>query len=124
MTATDTVDTTKVVVDDLAKVELTDSAVAHILDYANKHKRNPSIRIGVKTASCSAHSYIFELEETINDDDSVFDCKGVRLIIDPKSMVFLAGMHIDYKKEGLQEGFEFTNPNVKGTCGCGKSFTV
>lgn len=105
-------------------LSLTPSAVSHVLRYARKSDRPPAIRIGVRTSSCSAHAYTFDLTDKVGDGDRVFDCDGVRVAIDPKSLVFLEGTRIDYRKEGLQEGFAFENPNVKGTCGCGESFTV
>ncbi|MHB8550268.1 MAG: HesB/IscA family protein, partial [Acidiferrobacterales bacterium] len=57
-------------------------------------------------------------------DDQVFENHGVKVIVDRKSLVFLDGTELDYGKEGLNEGFKFSNPNVKGECGCGESFTV
>lgn len=105
-------------------ITLSQAAVAHVKTYAKKLKRASALRIGVRTSSCSAHAYTFELDDTQADGDYVTDQDGVRLIVDPKSYLFLAGTRIDYKKEGLQEGFAFDNPNVKGTCGCGESFTV
>lgn len=106
------------------EVSLTDAAIAHVRSYAQKHQRDCALRIGVRTSSCSAHAYTFELDARAEEGDYVWDTNGVRLIIDPKSLLFLSGTQIDYQKEGLQEGFAFENPNVKGSCGCGESFTV
>jgi iron-sulfur cluster assembly protein len=110
--------------DDTARITMSERAAQHVLKYAKAHGKPAAIRIGVRTSSCSAHAYTFELNDLYDADDYVCRSRQVTLIIDPKSLVFLAGTNIDYGREGLQEGFRFVNPNVKGTCGCGESFTV
>ena len=110
--------------DATVQVTMSDPAAQHVHKYAVAHDKPAAIRIGVRTSSCSAHAYTLELDGRRETDDHVCQSRGITLIIDPKSMLFLAGTHIDYGREGLQEGFRFTNPNVKGTCGCGESFTV
>ncbi|MBF2734628.1 MAG: iron-sulfur cluster assembly accessory protein [Betaproteobacteria bacterium AqS2] len=107
-----------------AELRLTAAAVAHVKRFADEHGRAAAMRIGVRTSSCSAFAYTFELKDDAAPEDFVVECDGVRVIIDPKSHSFLAGTEIDYQREGIQEGFAFNNPNVKGTCGCGESFTV
>ena len=69
-------------------------------------------------------AYVMEFADEVNSEDVVFDEQGIQVIIDPKSLVYLDGTELDYAKEGLNEGFKFNNPNVKGECGCGESFTV
>jgi iron-sulfur cluster assembly protein len=69
-------------------------------------------------------AYVIEFADEVGDTDQVFDDHGVKIIVDQKSMVYLDGTELDYKREGLNEGFEFNNPNVKDSCGCGESFTV
>ena len=69
-------------------------------------------------------AYVMEFVDQLNEDDVVFDDKGVKVIIDEKSLVCLDGTELDYAREGLNEGFVFNNPNVKDQCGCGESFTV
>lgn len=107
-----------------ANIMMTDAAAGHVLGYAEREGRPAQIRIGVRTSSCSAYAYTFELDGDLRDDDFVGECGGVRVAVDPKSHSFLDGTTIDFRREGLQEGFQFDNPNVKGTCGCGESFTV
>ena len=68
--------------------------------------------------------YAQEFVDQINEEDQVFDTNGVKIIIDPKSLVYLDGTELDYAREGLNEGFKFNNPNVKDECGCGESFNV
>ena len=67
---------------------------------------------------------MLEFVDDLNEDDELFDIDGVKVIIDAKSLVYLAGIELDFVKEGLNEGFQFTNPNAKGECGCGESFNV
>ena len=69
-------------------------------------------------------AYVLEFVDELNEDDSTFDIDGVNLIVDAKSLDFIDGTQLDFQKEGLNEGFKFNNPNVKGECGCGESFTV
>ncbi len=107
-----------------AQVSLTAAAAAHVKEYAQLHDRPAAMRIGVRTSSCSAYAYTFDLLDDATAADHIARCHGVKVIIDGKSHAFLAGTEIDYRREGIQEGFCFTNPNVKGTCGCGESFTV
>ena len=65
-----------------------------------------------------------EFADQVEDDDVVFEDQGIKLLINPKSLVYLDGTELDYAKEGLNEGFKFNNPNVKDMCGCGESFNV
>jgi iron-sulfur cluster assembly protein len=67
---------------------------------------------------------VLEFVDELGGEDSVFDNHGIKVIVDPKSLVYLDGTEMDFVKNGLNEGFEFHNPNVKGECGCGESFTV
>lgn len=69
-------------------------------------------------------AYVLEFVDELNDEDAIFDDKGVKVIVDAKSMAYLDGTQLDFVKEGLNEGFKFNNPNVKDACGCGESFTV
>jgi iron-sulfur cluster assembly protein len=65
-----------------------------------------------------------EFVDSLNDDDQVFEQDDLKLIVDGKSLVYIDGTQLDFVKEGLNEGFQFNNPNVNGECGCGESFTV
>jgi iron-sulfur cluster assembly protein len=69
-------------------------------------------------------AYVLEFADEVGDEDVVFEDRGVKVIIDPKSLVYLDGTELDFGKEGLNEGFKFNNPNVKNTCGCGESFNI
>ena len=78
----------------------------------------------MKTSGCSGLAYVLEFVDAIDENDEVFVEKGVTVIVDKKSLVYLDGIELDFVKEGLNEGFEFNNPNLKGECGCGESFSV
>ena len=69
-------------------------------------------------------AYTLEFVDDIQPEDQVFEQDGVKVFVDPKSLVYLDGTQVDYAKDGLQEGFKFENPNVKESCGCGESFHV
>jgi iron-sulfur cluster assembly protein len=69
-------------------------------------------------------AYTLEFVDEALPEDQIFDCHGIKIMIDPKSLVYIDGTELDFEKEGLNEGFKFNNPNVKAECGCGESFTV
>jgi len=105
-------------------ITLTDAASKHIKDYIAKRGKGIGLRVGVKTTGCSGMGYVLEVSDNISPDDIVFEDRGVKVIIDPKSLLYLDGTELDYTREGINEGFKFNNPNVKDTCGCGESFSV
>lgn len=82
------------------------------------------LRVGVKGGGCSGFSYLLDLTETQKDTDEVFEQHGVKIICDPKSLLYLDGVNIDFKDELMQRGFVFNNPNATSSCGCGSSFSV
>jgi iron-sulfur cluster assembly protein len=82
------------------------------------------VRLGVRTTGCSGLSYVLEFVDSMETSDQIFEFDDIKLVIDPKSLLYLDGTELDYVKEGLNEGFEFKNPNVKDECGCGESFHV
>lgn len=89
-----------------------------------KRGRGLGIRVGVKTTGCSGLAYILEYADQMQPGDDEYAFSGFFMFVDKKSAVYLNGMEIDYIKNGLNEGFEFRNPNEKDRCGCGSSFTV
>lgn len=105
-------------------ITLTESAACHIRSFLDNRGSGVGLRLGVKTSGCSGMAYILEFADQINEEDIVFEDHDVKIIIDPKSLVYLSGTELDFVKEGLNEGFKFNNPNVKDECGCGESFTV
>jgi iron-sulfur cluster assembly protein len=105
-------------------ITLTSSAAEHVASYLEKRGHGIGIRLAVKTTGCSGLMYVIEPVDKPTSEDLQFNCKGVEVYVDPKSMTYVKGSRMDYVKQGLNEGFEFTNPNVQGECGCGESFTA
>lgn len=105
-------------------ITLTDIAAERVQAFLENRGKGVGVRIGVTTAGCSGMSYAIEFVDEIEDSDEVFEDHGVKLVVDKKSLVYIDGTELDYAKEGLNEGFTFNNPNAKGECGCGESFTV
>jgi len=105
-------------------ISLTESAATHVKNYLEKRGKGVGVRLGVKTTGCSGMAYTIEFADQVEDEDQIFEDKGVKVIINPKSMVYLSGTELDFTREGLNEGFKFTNPNEKDRCGCGESFSV
>lgn len=100
------------------------SAVQHVQRHLANRGKGVGIRLGVKTTGCSGLSYVLEFVDSLAEEDIEFPQAGFSLIVDPKSLAYLDGTELDFVKEGLNEGFQFNNPNVKNECGCGESFHV
>lgn len=105
-------------------ITLTDSAATRVKAFLDNRGKGLGLRLGVRTTGCSGMAYVLEFVDELNDEDQVFQDQGVSIIVDPKSLAYLDGTQLDFVKQGLNEGFEFNNPNAKGECGCGESFNV
>lgn len=105
-------------------ISLTENAANRVRNFLAQRGKGIGVRLGVKTTGCSGMAYTIEFADQIDDGDEVFEQRGVKVIINPKSLVYLDGTELDFAKEGLNEGFKFNNPNEKDRCGCGESFTV
>jgi iron-sulfur cluster assembly protein len=105
-------------------VSLTASAATRVRDYLTKRGHGVGLRLGVRRTGCSGYAYVIDYADAVNADDVVFDDAGVKVIVDNKSLGLIDGTQVDFVKEGLNEAFKFRNPNVKGECGCGESFSV
>ncbi len=105
-------------------IELTPVAADRVKNFLQNRGKGIGLRIGIKTTGCSGMAYVLEFVDEVNDEDAVFESEGVKVVVDPKSLVYLDGTRVDFAKEGLNEGFQFINPNAKDECGCGESFTV
>jgi len=105
-------------------ISLTEVAAQRVRNFLDSRGKGIGLRIGIKTTGCSGMAYVLEFVDDLNEEDTVFESQGVKVIVDPKSLVYLDGTEVDFAKEGLNEGFKFTNPNAKDECGCGESFTV
>jgi iron-sulfur cluster assembly protein len=105
-------------------ITMTQAAERHVSNHLVNRGKGLGIRLGVRTTGCSGLSYVLEFVDDLDSTDTVFESGDVKLIIDPKSLMYLDGTELDFVKEGLNEGFQFNNPNVKDECGCGESFHV
>jgi len=105
-------------------ITMTESAASRVKAFLGNRGKGIGLRLGVKTTGCSGMAYVLEFVDDLNEEDEVFELSEVKIIIDKKSLVYLDGTELDYVKEGLNEGFEFNNPNAKSECGCGESFNV
>jgi len=105
-------------------IQVTSKAVQKIRDAFAKQGVNGGLRLGVLGGGCSGLSYQFKFEPRPRPTDNVFEFDGVQVFVDPKSMVFLDGMTLDYKESIMQSGFAFDNPHATKSCGCGTSFSA
>jgi len=105
-------------------VTLTEAAAKHVAGQLASRGSGLGIRLGITTSGCSGMAYVLEFVDEQASEDQVFEAYGVKVFIDPKSMVYLDGTELDFVREGLNEGLQFRNPNVSAECGCGESFTV
>jgi iron-sulfur cluster assembly protein len=106
-------------------IGLTPAAAGRVKELlADRGTPQAFIRVGVKTAGCSGLAYKLEYADAPGMGDEVVEAHGVKVIVDAKSVLYLLGTEMDYKVEQMKSGFVFNNPNKKGECGCGESFTV
>ena len=105
-------------------ISLTEVAAKKIKSQLQRRGKGLGIRIGVKTTGCSGLAYVLEYVDTVFDGDCIFESNGVHVYVDGKSMAYINGLEMDWVRNGLNEGFEFRNPNEKDRCGCGESFRV
>ncbi|KAL3818840.1 hypothetical protein ACJIZ3_004745 [Penstemon smallii] len=107
-------------------IALTDNALKHLSKMRSEKSEDLCLRIGVKQGGCSGLSYTMEFENKADarPDDSIMEYNGFTIVCDPKSLLFLYGMQLDYSDALIGGGFNFTNPNATQTCGCGKSFAA
>ncbi len=105
-------------------VTLTQAAANRVRDFLEKRGTGEGLRVAVKTSGCSGMAYVLEYVDAIDKDDQVYESHGVKIIVDPKSLVYIDGTELDYTTEGLNEGFAFSNPNMASECGCGESFNI
>jgi len=104
---------------------ITQPAAERVKAFLDNRGKGVGVRLGVKTSGCSGMAYVIEFVDEVNDgEDVLFEDNDVTIVVDKKSLVYLDGTIIDYTKEGLNEGFKFTNPNESDRCGCGESFII
>lgn len=111
--------------DTIPAVTLTEKAAAKARQMLDKRGTPEAcIRVGVATGGCSGFSYKLEYADTLDEGDQVFESFGIKIAVDAKSLLYLAGTQVDYVNDPFKGGFKFGNPNQKAACGCGESFTV
>jgi iron-sulfur cluster assembly protein len=104
------------------EIEITAAAADEIAKQRGKRGTpDAMIRIGVRGGGCTGFTYVFEWSEQVRPTDKVFSAHGVSIVVDPKSLVYLGGMQLDFVRGMMGHGFKFNNPNAKGSCGCGES---
>ncbi len=106
-------------------ISLSENAAKRIKEIMSRaEKKSLGVRVGVKSGGCAGMSYVMEYAKKINPNDEVIEDKGVKVLIDPKAIMYLLGTEMDYKKEELSSTFVFKNPNETERCGCGESFKI
>ena len=107
-------------------IKLTPTALKHIIMLREQQRQDLCLRVGIRQGGCSGMSYLMDFEDPskIRDNDEVFEYDGFKIVCDPKSLLYLYGLVLDYSNAMIGGGFQFTNPNASQTCGCGKSFAV
>jgi iron-sulfur cluster assembly protein len=105
-------------------IKLTEAAAGRIRNFIDSRGHGVGLRLGIKKTGCSGFAYVVNYADQVGSEDVVFEDRGVKVIVDPESLRYIDGTVVDFVKQGLNEAFRFTNPNIKGECGCGESFTV
>jgi len=105
-------------------ITLTDSAAERVRSFLASRGHGIGLRLGIRRTGCSGYAYVVNYADEVGEDDLVFDSGGVKVVVDPDSLSLIDGTEVDFVRHGLSEAFRFRNPNVKGECGCGESFSV
>ena len=104
------------------EIDITEAAAQEIArQRAKRGTPDARIRIGVRGGGCTGFTYVFEWADEVRPTDKEFSAYGVSIVVDPKSLVYLGGMQLDFVRGMMGHGFKFNNPNAKGSCGCGES---
>ena len=105
-------------------ISLTSAAADRVRSFLGRRGQGVGLRLSVKKTGCSGFAYVVNYADEIGADDIVFEDQGVKVIVDRASLGYIDGTQVDFVKQGLNEAFRFHNPNTKGECGCGESFSV
>lgn len=105
-------------------ITLTESAAKRVHGYLNRRGGGLGLRLGVKKTGCSGFAYVVDYADAVEDGDVLFEDRDIKIVVDQESLPYIDGTEVDFVKQGLNEAFRFRNPNIKGECGCGESFTV
>jgi iron-sulfur cluster assembly protein len=105
-------------------ISLTPAAADRVQSFLSRRGHGVGLRLSVKKTGCSGFAYVVNYADHVESNDVVFEDRGVKVVVDRDSLGYIDGTVVDFVKQGLNEAFRFRNPNVKGECGCGESFTV
>lgn len=105
-------------------IALTQSAAQRVQSYLETRGKGIGLRLGITKTGCSGYSYVVNYADELKETDTVFEDKGIKVVVDADALPFIDGTEVDFTKNGLNEAFSFKNPNIAGECGCGESFTV
>jgi iron-sulfur cluster assembly protein len=105
-------------------ITLTDAAADRVKSFLQRRGKGIGLRVGVRKTGCSGLAYVVDYADDIEEGDTVFEDKGVKVVINPTSLTYLDGAVVDFAREGFNAGFKFSNPNEKDRCGCGESFSI
>jgi iron-sulfur cluster assembly protein len=105
-------------------VSLTPAAADRVQSFLARRGSGVGLRLGVKKTGCSGFAYVVNYADAVGSGDTVFEDRGVKVIVDRESLRYVDGTEIDFVRQGVNEAFRFRNPNVRGECGCGESFNV
>ena len=105
-------------------ITLTEAAAERVRNHLSRRGHGVGLRLGVRTTGCSGMAYVVDYADEVGVDDAVFEDRGIKVIVDNKALQYIDGTELDFVRQGLNESFQFRNPNVKDECGCGESFNV
>ena len=105
-------------------ITLTPAAAERVRHFISERGHGVGLRLGVRKTGCSGFAYVVNYADKVQDSDRVFASQGVQVLVDTDSLALIDGTEIDFVRHGLNEAFRFRNPNVRGECGCGESFSV
>ncbi len=105
-------------------IEITETAAKKVQQQLSKRGRGLGIMIGVRTTGCSGLAYKLEYVDTANTEQIKYESNGINIFVNPKDLPYIDGMTMDWKRQGLNEGFDFINSKERDRCGCGESFRV
>lgn len=105
-------------------ISLTESAANRVKSFLASRGQGIGLRLGVRRTGCSGFAYVVNYADEVRPGDVVFEDRGVKIVVDPDSLELIDGTTVDFVKQGLSESFRFQNPNIRGECGCGESFSV
>ena len=104
-------------------IQLTENAAQRVKQFLDK-ENGVALRLGVRKTGCSGWAYEVSIASELENDDQVFEDKGIKIVVDSESLPYLQGSSIDFTQSGLNRTFQFNNPNATDECGCGESFTI